>query len=369
MEIKHIFVSGFKSIEKVELNDISAFTVFAGANGSGKSNFFDSICFVSKVIKVGAYDAIRSEGGYGLMHCFKKNGTGARIFRFSITVELDGVEWKYDLEVKKMDAAPSLTESLHKDGVIYFKRKEGEPPRFGENKTLPEMPSYPRDRSALMFAFETPIFRWLSNIKVFRIDPIGAKEPDSAKADNSELDSRGQNVASVLSACEKDEDFRELILEWMEMVVPGLTKVSSEHLKLEGRTALKFKEEGTKAQFPANLISDGTIYVLCILTAIITRKGSSGITLIEEPERGINPKAIAQIVELMREYSSNEHPIWVTTHNETLVRSSDSSELILTNKIDGRTVFKLARNASDSVGDMPLDKAWLSNLFGGGLPW
>lgn len=138
---------------------------------------------------------------------------------------------------------------------------------------------------------------------------------------------------------------------------------------MEGRTTLKFLENGTKSEFPANLISDGTIYALCILTAILTRSNSSGLTLIEEPERGINPKAIAQIVKLIREHSSNEHPIWVTTHNETLVRSSKPKELLFANKSNGQTEFRYGREAEDAVKGMPLDKAWLSNLFGGGVPW
>lgn len=367
MSIEKLVISGYKSIEKIELTNISSFSSFAGANGAGKSNLFDAICFASTVIKIGAIDAIRQFGSYGQIHCFKKRGTGARTFKFSIKVKLEESFWVYTLEIKHMDSIPFLVEELYKDRELILSRKEGHVPKLGSAELA--IPDYPQDRSALIFTSKTPIFHWLSNINVYRIDPIGAKEPDSANTDNSDLNKKGDNVASVLAARENDTTFREFIMEWMEMIVPGLERVSTEHLKLQAQTALKFSEEGTKTLFPANLISDGTIYTLCILTAILTRHNKIGLTLIEEPERGINPKALAQIVELMREYSSTEHPIWVSTHNETLVRTCSAEELLVVDKEDGRTQFRYGRDVADSLKGMDLDKAWLSNLIGGGLPW
>ena len=43
--------------------------------------------------------------------------------------------------------------------------------------------------------------------------------------------------------------------------------------------------------FPAHMVSDGTIYALCLLVAVLTRVKRPGITLIEEPERGLHPKS------------------------------------------------------------------------------
>ncbi|MCK5741527.1 MAG: AAA family ATPase [Chlorobi bacterium] len=369
MSIKRIFISGFKSIESIELTDVSDFTAFAGANGAGKSNFFDALCFVSMIIKIGAVDAIRKYGGYSQIHCLKKRGTGARTFRFSIEIEIEKKLWEYNLELKKMDSDPTITEKLITDGIEIFSRKAGAFPQFKQKDKEKELLDFPKSRSSLMFAFSLPIYLWLTNINVYRIDPLGAKIPDSAFTDNTELDKNGHNVATILASLEKDNEFRETIMEWMEIIVPGLKKVSTENMRLDGRTALTFSETGTKAKFPANLISDGTVYTLCILTAVLSRSSRLGLTLIEEPERGINPKAVAQIVELMRDNSNVSNPIWVTTHNETLVRSSKPEELIVVDKIDGKTQFKYGRDSADVVGDMPLDKAWLSNFLGGGLPW
>lgn len=173
----------------------------------------------------------------------------------------------------------------------------------------------------------------------------------------------------MLAAIEKDDDARTQITEWMELLVPGMYKILTEQQHLDGRTVIKFQEHGTRGSFPANLISDGTIYALCIMVAVISRAKGYGITLIEEPERGIHPKAITELVQLMRDNATPEHPVFVTTHSESLVRASTRDELWLANKEDGKTNMKNAAQHSGDLGSLNLDTAWLMNVFGGGLPW
>ena len=173
----------------------------------------------------------------------------------------------------------------------------------------------------------------------------------------------------MLATLESNANIRSQIVDWLELIVPGMTGVSTDKQKLSGGTVIKFKEEGTKAFFPANLISDGTIYALCIMTAVLSRANKIGLTFIEEPERGLHPKAIEQLVDLMRENAAAEHPVFITTHSESVVRASRIDELWLVNKVGGKTCIKPAASEQIDLHDMNLDTAWLTNLFDGGLPW
>ncbi|MGS0024044.1 AAA family ATPase, partial [Escherichia coli] len=92
-------------------------------------------------------------------------------------------------------------------------------------------------------------------------------------------------------------------------------------------------------------ISDGTIFTLCIMTAILSRAQQTGITIIEEPERGIHPKAIGELVQLMRENTSLNHPIVITTHSESIVRNLEPDELWFVSKKEGKTQLKHASDA------------------------
>jgi predicted ATPase len=372
MKIDQIEISGFKSVADLQLLNLEPFSVFAGPNGSGKSNLMDALSFVSAVVESGAVKALRQFRGFPQVHSYKLRKGKARTFGFSMRASLDGQSLSYTLKVHDMDTAPVLDETLVVNGKTILERKKGSDPQISSpNSEVPMViEKFPPDMSGLLFTQgEFRLYDYLTNVEVFRFDPLGAKEPDGSSADTTALHPNGHNVATMLATLEKDDDFRTQVMEWMNLLVPGMEHVRAEPDRLSGGTVIKFKEEGTKAHFPANLISDGTIYALCIMTAVLSRAQKHGITLIEEPERGLHPKGIEALVDLMRQNANIEHPVFVTTHSESLVRASKVSELWLVNKLEGKTVVKNAAQSSSALDGLNLDTAWLMNMFDGGLPW
>ncbi|ENU1226815.1 AAA family ATPase [Providencia rettgeri] len=371
MNIQKLEIKGFKSIAHVSLVNISPFLVFAGANGAGKSNLVDALVFLGAVVQRGALQAIREFGGFSQIHCFKFRKEQRTTMSFALSIDIAGQLFDYSLKIRELDKAPELQESLKINQASIIDRKAvGETLiSLTEGAPLQKLPDYPKEMSALMLLGKNPLYGFLTNIRVFRIDPFAAKEPDTSTADASILDAQGKNIATMLSVLEKDEDFREQIIEWIELIVPGMEAVATEKQRLDSSTVITFKEEGTRARFPAKLISDGTIYALCILTAILSRSKSSGITIIEEPERGIHPKAISELVSLMRDNASTEHPVFITTHSESVVRNLETNELYFASKVDGKTQLQGALDSGVDKTKIPLDTAWLTNLFDGGLPW
>lgn len=372
MKIDLIHISGFKSVAGIRLENLTPFSVFAGPNGAGKSNLMDALAFVSALIELGAVKALRQFRGFVQVHCYKLRKGNARTFSFSLHASMSERKVEYTLKVHNMDTAPQLEELLVVDGKPVLERKPGGDPQLasldGGEPSLIE--KFPADKSALLFTqSEFTLYDFLTNVEVFRFDPLGAKEPDGSSADTTALHPNGHNVATMLAAFERDDDFRSQVMEWMSLLVPGMEQVRSAVDRLSGGTVIRFKEEGTKAHFPAHLISDGTIYALCIMTAVLSRAKNVGITLIEEPERGLHPKGIEALVDLMRQNASIEHPVFVSTHSESLVRAAKVDELWLVNKLDGKTVAKNAEQSSGNLGQLNLDTAWLMNMFDGGLPW
>ena len=230
----------------------------------------------------------------------------------------------------------------------------------------------PPAMSALLFRPNHPLTDLLTNITIYRVDPRSAKEPDPSDADPSKLNGRGNNLAAVLGRLEGDPEAQALIREWMAMVVPGVDAIQTTRQRLDQRTAVLFKERGTKRRFPAGLMSDGTIYALSLLVAVLDGRDRPGVTLIEEPERGLHPAAIAEFVEFLRDSARPENPIWLTTHSESIVRKLRLEELVVVDKKAGRTRMKRASSGNLEQADlqvMGLEAAWLSNLLDGGVPW
>ena len=214
--------------------------------------------------------------------------------------------------------------------------------------------------------------RFLKHLDVYRIDPIDAKAIDMINVDATRLASNGSNLAGVLRRLEGDPEASSDILDWMQMIVPGVATIQTRQRTADSSTALLFKETGSAKRFPAHLVSDGTVYALCMLVAVLGAPAGLGMTLIEEPERGLHAKAIRELVDLMRQQASSERPIWLTTHSESVVRALELGELVLVDKVDGRTTMKRADSGNLKQRDLaPLtvDEAWLTNLLNGGLPW
>ncbi len=327
MNINYLAIKGYKSVADVQLHDTPPFITLAGANGAGKSNISDALAFLGVIVKRGAVQALREFGGFQQIHCYKYRKEQRTTMTFALHIQLEGQLYEYALKLKDMDQHPWLLETLKVDGEYRIERKKKDDVTITMGNEVQELSGFPGDMSALMLLSQSPLYAFLTNIKVFRIDPVSAKTPNSATSDGTVLDAQGKNIATLLSVLEKDDDFRDQILEWIELIVPGMESVTTEKQRLDGSTVITFKEEGTKARFPAGLISDGTIYVLSILTAVLSRASQSGITIIEEPERGIHPKAIGELVSLLREHASTEHPIMITTHSESVVRNLEVPEL------------------------------------------
>ena len=409
MKINYLEIKGFKSIQNVELKDVSPFMVLAGANGTGKSNFVDALAFLSKVIDMGVSKAISEFGSIeNLISPKHKAGD----ISYKIEFEIEKQIYQYEIMIALKNIASRVKEEslkILKSGEIIFDsdkiRKELEAKKesntsddligagllgalggliWGAMKDSDQIgqdiingvatgiglklltdEKYSSDDS---FLRQNKEFQGLKNVKIFRIDPFTIKNRRSTANNLRELNCDGSNIAAVLEKLEKDNELREQIIEWMSVIVPEMKKVSVRTQNIDSSKGLFFEEDSGN-RFPAHMVSDGTIYALCLLVAVLTRVKQPGITIIEEPERGLHPKAISELIGFIREYASPHHPIILTTHSESVVRSLELEELYFVSKSQGKTQIKDVRKSGVDKNKIPLDTAWLTNLLGGGLPW
>ena len=409
MKINYLEIKGFKSIQNVELKDVSPFMVLAGANGTGKSNFVDALAFLSKVIDMGVSKAISEFGSIeNLISPKHKAGD----ISYKIEFEIEKQIYQYEIMIALKNIASRVKEEslkILKSGEIIFDsdkiRKELEAKKesntsddligagllgalggliWGAMKDSDQIgqdiingvatgvglklltdEKYSSDDS---FLRQNKEFQGLKNVKIFRIDPFTIKNRRSTGNNPGELNRDGSNIAAVLEKLEKDNELREQIIEWMSVIVPEMKKVSVRTQNIDSSKGLFFEEDSGN-RFPAHMVSDGTIYALCLLVAVLTRVKQPGITIIEEPERGLHPKAISELIGFIREYASPHHPIILTTHSESVVRSLELEELYFVSKSQGKTQIKDVRKSGVDKNKIPLDTAWLTNLLGGGLPW
>ncbi|MFZ1386145.1 MAG: AAA family ATPase [Thiolinea sp.] len=367
--IKKLHIKHFKSCYDLEMKNIGYFSVFAGANGSGKSNFFDALDFVGQFIRSGVEAALNQQGGYQHFRPARYPYPGAAPnFLLKLICDLEGKEYDYTLILSNLDSKAGIEETLLIDGHRSLSRIWGGKPTIdGIEQNLSDT------HSALLLYDTLPLRELLSNIRIYRIQPLYAAQANRGGDDSSSLRSDGSNLASVLQRLEKDSDTHDSILSWMRMVVSGLEKFSLGKKNLTNSTGISFKESGTGNLFPANMVSTGTIYLLCLLVAILDAPKEQGLILFEEPELGLHPKALHELINLIRNLATEEHiALWMTTHSEAIVRQLHLNELWLVDKKLGNTRIKhtaMGELTDDDLEPLDLDELWLSNFFDGGVPW
>jgi len=364
--IRYLKIANYRSIDVLELRDLKPFSVFAGPNGAGKTNFFQALDLVNLVIRFSADEALKQHGGWENIRCWRRHDTEARTFEFEIDFSTENAGCNhYHLKIHHLDNASLLEEKfqwLDEVGKMQqIHRVPSEPIQLGDNTV-----ALPANFSMLLVLFNhTAMAQFLKNIRFYRIDPLKARMPVK-NTDTSELDHDGRNLAGVLHRLGKDEEISETIDEWMNLMVPSLEKISTDWDQLDGSVRLAFQEHALEKRFPASMISEGTINLLSILVALFDRPLPFGITLCDEPESSLHPHAVIELVDSFREIATQNSPIWVTTHHDSLVRALKNSELWLVDKKTDVTSMKPVPMV-DKLSS-PLDQAWLCNVLGGGLP-
>ncbi|MEM1204466.1 MAG: AAA family ATPase, partial [Acidobacteriota bacterium] len=96
------------------------------------------------------------------------------------------------------------------------------------------------------------------------------------------------------------------------------------------------ESDGKKHDFNVSQISDGTLRVLGLLTALYQPTRPATLAM-EEPEQTVNPGVLAVLAEAIEEVS-NHSQILVTTHSPELVDKFEDPKVVqAVDMVDGKT--------------------------------
>lgn len=331
-KIEKVEISNYKSLVKVELINPSPLLVFAGANATGKSSIFEAIEF--------------------LMHSAMTFGDIA----FDIFGGIEKIV-NYNLQKGKSNDA----EMLIKLTLAFENQKSKQQIEFAVSY------DYNGRQFEKMFtnlpALDSKIVDSFSRLY---IDNNKRAENKLKRYNKLWLDA--SNLNRILKNILDDNKKKEEIIEWLKILVPEVENIQIEQ-DISGKEELRIFEKAHPSKpFTGNLISEGTYNIIALLT-MFYQSDNPQFICIEEPETGLNPAILKELVPFFREMSSkNGHHIWVTTHSTSLVAELIEEELIIVNKKDGETSIYPCKEGD--FEEMKPDNAWMSNMLkGGGLPW
>lgn len=349
----YIEISGYKSIKKIRL-DLSPINILIGANGSGKSNFISFFDFLNKLYnrKLNEYIALKG-GDNKILHKGKKN--------------TDTITFKMEFDNGQNGYSAILQSGT--DGFVFLKEDliyKGDPKdisRFGTEASIKITDNF---RAKY-------VIKYLNGFRKYHFHDTGANSPFS-KYSNIENDiyyfyEDGMNLAAFMYHIqETDKIVYNRIIKNIQSIAPYFSDFYFPANK-EKNVRLQWTDKYSDVVFGANDLSDGTIRFIA-LSVLFLQPELPDTIVIDEPELGLHPTAIAKLAGMIKSVSDRGCQVIVATQSTDLISHFLPENIITVDQIKGQTEFN--RLSSDNLhqwlSDFTIDDLWKRNIITGGQP-
>lgn len=365
-KLKKLTLKGFKSIEHVDL-ELTQINVLIGANGSGKSNligFFRALSYMMSPPSGALQRFVGESGGASaLLHDGPKR---TREIEAELTVQSE--KGTNDYAFRLFHAAG--------DALIFADEKcrysqSGRPSNphwvsFGAGHR--EAALLDRTESATKKTRVT-IASLLRGFVVYHFHDT-SKEARIKNfwdvLDNQYLKYDAANIAPFLLRLRehRPKHYRRIV-ETIRQIAPFF---DSFVLEPNGaKVMLQWIEQGSDMVFSAHQASDGTLRAIALVTALMQPTETlPALLIIDEPELGLHPYAIAIIGGLIRAVGQTRQ-VLVATQSSLLLDQFEPSEVIVTERHGRKTDYRRLdeEKLAEWLEEYTLSDLWQRNILGG----
>lgn len=390
VRIESIRTKNFKILKDATIRNIPAMAVFLGANGSGKSTFFDIFGFLHDCLTDNVRAALLKRGGF--KEVVSRGQTGPIEFEIKFRSAPGEPLVTYELHINLDDKGLPI---VSKELLKYRRGQKGRPWHFldfsnGVGHAIVNESDYgkpgvqeAREQQTLdspdilaikglgqfqkykqIASFRRLIEGW--HVSDFRIESARSTN-DAGYAEH--LSATGDNLALVTQFMhEHYPDRFQQVLEKMAQRVPGIKSVEAKETA-DGRIVLRFQNEEFKDPFISRYVSDGTLKMFAYLI-LLYDPTPHPLLCIEEPENQLHPDLLLELGEEFRAYASNGGQVFISTHSPDFVNGMQLEELFWLRQ--GNNGFsKVVRAFDDPLlqslvaeGDLP-GSLWKQGFFKG----
>ena len=353
-QLSKLILQGYKSIAACDI-DLGMLNVLIGANGAGKSNFIGFFRLIRKILDQQLQSAVGAAGGPDALLHFGRKKTeelkaelyfGNNGYKFQLKPTQDN---------RMMFERESLWWNLHGD----WRPKSGHFESYAEqqkHRTQIYRHVVPAMRSWRVYHFHDTS----NSAFVKQVHGIN---------DNEYLRDDARNLAAFLYRLRINyETHYQRIVKSIQLVAPFFGDF---HLRPTidnvEKIQLEWTERDQDVPFTASALSDGTLRFICLATVLQQpEEFMPASILIDEPELGLHPYAIAVLGAMMKS-ASQQHQLIVSTQSVELVDEFDAEDLIVVDKEGGASSFNRldVEMLAEWLADYSLGDLWKKNLLGG----
>jgi predicted ATPase len=334
--ITRLEIDGFKSLRDFAV-DLEPLTVFIGPNSAGKSNVLDALALLSRLASQPVEEAFKQGRGRAIDQFTRRGGEAGTTIRFAVEVLVPGVLRGSTAGAESDPIRYELVIARHKmaSGAERFAIKDESMVLLDRAATRwlalhPGLPGTSHDapaavellRSSTQLASETAL-RGVAKMprEAARKLDVTAESEMTALADElsayrllhldaSHMRAPSERLGSEVLA----PDASNLPTVLANLPVPTLGEIRADLVSLvpgissfdvvpdDDEFRLDFELSGGE-RLPARLISDGTLRILALLTALRLEPRPSVIG-IEEPENGVYPGRLRKLIDYLQEIAA-----------------------------------------------------------------
>lgn len=353
--LQSIKIEGFKSIKTLDLK-LSPINILIGSNGVGKSNFISFFKLVNNIYEQRLQQYSLKSGVDNLLHYGRKN-----------TTEIKGY-LNFGNNAYEFNLLPSDEGSLfigREDSLLNYQTQY--------SKTFYEE----NIKESLIKGSSTQRNKYLSehleSYKIYHFHDTSSSAPLRSFAnlsDNRMLREEGENLPAFLYYLQEKHPKHFKIIEMViQSVFPFFDRFDLAPFFLdENKIELEwYEKEHPENPFFARHLSDGTLRFIALATLFLQPNLPKTI-IIDEPELGLHPFAIAKLAGMIKK-ASIQSQIIIATQSVNLVNEFSADDIIVANRKDNQTVFE--RQSEESLEawleDYSIGELWEKNVIGGRL--
>jgi predicted ATPase len=359
--LDYITVKGFKSIAGIEKLPLRPINVVIGPNGSGKSNFIGVFGFLHAVREGRLQDYVIKAGGAEKVLHFGSKTTP----RMTVGLSFDDEVNQYEVSFE-----PTAKDQLHPTGewVSFWDHKYPRPYTTGLATHGFEAGISNEKCSGIASHVRGHLARW----RVYHVHDTSGSSPMKKTAevnDNRFLRPDGANLAAFLYYLRlKHEPSYSLIRKTVQRVAPFFDDFALEPLKLTpDKILMEWRHKNSDLYFTADSLSDGTLRFIALATLFLQpEQYRPSVILVDEPELGLHPLAIAMLASLIRAASEKTQVI-VSTQSPLLLDHFSPEDVLVADRVEGGTHFTRLDNTKlqSWLEDYSLGQLWEKNELGG----
>jgi len=353
-QLGRLKLEGYKSIAECEL-ELGRLNVLIGANGAGKSNFISFFKLISKMLDEKLQLAVGTAGGPDALLHFGRKQT-----------EKLNAELYFGNNGYKFELAPTDDNRMIFNHESLWWNMHGDwQPKAGHFETCVES----QKGNTAIYDFVVPAMRSWRVYHFHDTSHTAKVKQIHGINDNQYLREDASNLAAYLYHLKNQHPSHyRRIVKSIQLVAPFFGDF---HLRPTTDNVDKIQLEWTELNqdipFKANELSDGTLRFICLATVLLQPEAyMPSVILIDEPELGLHPYAIAVLAALMSS-AAEAHQLIISTQSVELVNEFAAEDLIVVNRENSASTFKRLDETAlkEWLEDYTLGELWKKNLLGG----